>query len=97
MRVLPMGWSWAPWFAQELLQEVLAQGVPDFHADGAMRHGHPPPAISVEQPIAHMEYMDDFGAVVLQPRQSSLAADVQDQARRALKGCGFDTLNMSLS
>ena len=90
MKVLPMGWTWAPWFAQELLQEVLAQGVPAFQADGAMRHGHPPPAISVEQPIAHMEYMDDFGAVVLQPRQSSLAADVQDQARRALKGCGLD-------
>ena len=90
MRVLPMGWSWAPWFAQELLQKVLSQGVPDFHADGAMRHGHPPPAISVAQPIAHMEYMDDFGAIVLQARQSSLASDVQDQARRALKGCGLD-------
>ena len=40
--VLCMGWSWAPWFAQELLQEMLIKGVPEFEPDGAMRHKHPP-------------------------------------------------------
>ena len=88
--VLCMGWSWAPWFAQELLQEVLMKGVPEFEPDGAMRHKHPPPDISPEHPVAHLEYIDDFGAVVVQPRESSMAASVQSRARDALRACGLD-------
>ena len=88
--VLCMGWSWAPWFAQELLQEVLMKGVPEFEPDGAMRHKHPPPDISPEHPVAHLEYIDDFGAVVMQPRESSMAASVQCRARDALRACGLD-------
>ena len=90
VQVLCMGWSWAPWFAQELLQEVLMKGVPEFEPDGAMRHKHPPPDISPEHPVAHLEYIDDFGAVVVQPRESSMAASVQSRARDALRACGLD-------
>ena len=90
VQVLPMGWSWAPWFAQELLQEVLMRGVPEFEEAGAMRHGEPPPDISPEHPVAHMEYIDDFGAVVLQPRRSSIAEGVQRRARKAPQDCGLD-------
>ena len=90
VQVLCMGWSWAPWFAQELLQEVLMKGVPEFEPDGAMRHKHPPPGISPEHPVAHLEYIDDFGAVVVQPRESSMAASVQSRARDALRACGLD-------
>ena len=88
--VLCMGWSWAPWFAQELLQEVLMKGLPEFEPDGAMRHKHPPPDISPEHPVAHLQYIDDFGAVVMQPRESSMAASVQCRARDALRACGLD-------
>ena len=90
VQVLCMGWSWAPWFAQELLQEVLMKGVPEFEPDGAMRHKHPPPDISPEHPVAHLEYIDDFGAVVAQPRESSMAASVQSRVRDALRACGLD-------
>ena len=66
------------------------RGVPEFEEAGAMRHGEPPPDISLEHPVAHMEYIDDFGAVVLQPRRSSIAEGVQRRARKAPQDCGLD-------
>jgi len=88
--VLCMGWNWAPWFAQNLLGEVLQTQVPDFSDASAMRHGQPPPAISTEQPVAHMEYIDDYGAIIMQPRGTRLAATVQEQARAALHRVRLD-------
>ena len=60
------------------------KGVPEFEPDGAMRHKHPPPDISPEHPVAHLG-IDDFGAVVVQPRESSMAASVQSGPRCAAR------------
>ena len=90
MAVLPMGWSWAPFIAQNVLETVLIGGVPEFTADGAMRHGQPPPEFGVDNPVAHLEYIDDFGAIVLEPAGVDVAHAVQERARGALCNAGLD-------
>ena len=88
VHVLPMGWFWAPFIAQNVLKAVLIGVVPEFTANGAMRHGQPPPEFGVDNPVTHLEHIDDFGAIVLEPADATPCAMPGSTYRRKRWG-GF--------
>ena len=98
--VLCMGWNWAVWIAQNLLEEILVcDGVPDFSHENSLKHAHPPPVFHPGEPgteTAHLEYIDDYAAVVLQPFSSSEAQRIQDAAGHALRSAGLDVHKLQL-
>ena len=91
-----MGWNWAPWISQNLLETILQESVPEFSAENSLKHAHPPPDLqpvekqNVDAVCAHLEYIDDFGGVVVQQRNSECAARILDSARVGLRKAGLD-------
>ena len=88
------------WIAQNLLEEILVcDGVPDFSHENSLKHAHPPPVFHPGEPgteTAHLEYIDDYAAVVLQPFSSSEAQRIQDAAGHALRSAGLDVHKLQL-
>ena len=92
-----MGWSWAPWLSQNLLETILLNAVPEFLPENGLKHAHPPPDLhpaetnKVDAVCAHVEYIDDFGAFILQNRNSGCAQRIQKSAREGLRRAGLDS------
>ena len=64
--VVPMGWNWAVWFAQQLLEHLL----PDEAGETTLRHLSPAPRWD-DGPEVKLLYIDNFAALAL----SQAAAD----------------------
>lgn len=70
MAVLPMGWSWAVFLAQNALQELVAgardsEGRIIFEPHRSLIEGAPPPLLTAEDPRLHSEYIDDYCLIIL--------------------------------
>ena len=97
VRCVCMGWSWAPWLSQNLLETILLNAVPEFLPENGLKHAHPPPDLhpaetnKVDAVCAHVEYIDDFGAFILQNRNSGCAQRIQKSAREGLRRAGLDS------
>ncbi|CAK0911875.1 unnamed protein product [Prorocentrum cordatum] len=58
LRVVPMGWSWAMWWCQSVMERVAeAAGCGD---DARLRDGRPAPSLD---PSCHLEYVDNFVSI----------------------------------
>ncbi|CAK0878435.1 unnamed protein product, partial [Prorocentrum cordatum] len=58
LRVAPMGWSWAMWWCQSVMERVAeAAGCGD---DARLRDGRPAPSLD---PSCHLEYVDNFVSI----------------------------------
>ncbi|CAK0839763.1 unnamed protein product, partial [Prorocentrum cordatum] len=58
LRVVPMGWSWAMWWCQSVMERVAeAAGCDD---DARLRDGRPAPSLD---PSCHLEYVDNFVSI----------------------------------
>ena len=56
--VVPMGWNWAVWFAQQMLEHVL----PDEAGESKLRHLSPTPLWD-DSPVVKWLYIDNFAAL----------------------------------
>ena len=63
-RVVPMGRSWAVYFAQSCMQDLVARrGGSVLKAELALVEGARTPELSASAPFVHSEYVDDFAVV----------------------------------
>ena len=64
LKVLPMGWSWAPFIAHTLMLDIFEKAL-DSSGSRRVADGHPTPSLSTTTPV-HWGYIDDYGAGLLQ-------------------------------
>jgi len=86
LTVLPMGWSWAPVFAQWTLEEKMeeALGAPG-EGPPLVYHGRPPPLVKASGDArgARLVYLDDFSGLALGPTEEAAADQAGAHLARA--------------
>ncbi|CAK0874607.1 unnamed protein product, partial [Prorocentrum cordatum] len=81
LRVVPMGWSWAMWWCQWLMERVAeASGCDDA---SRLRVGRPAPSLS---PACHLEYVDSHVSIGYDAEvvRTNVARMMQELERRGL-------------
>jgi hypothetical protein len=84
--VLVMGWSWAGFFAQCALCDVVAEpsggdGTPLLKQELALVEGGPALTMRAESDLVHSEYVDDYAVAALEEESGRMA----EQAGAAIK------------
>ena len=97
MKVPPMGFSWAVYLAQTTMEDIFDSGQESdkmLLPTQRVADGGPLPSLNQETPVAHFQYVDDFGIVGL---GSEAVADqdhpiepARSEARQLLRKFGFD-------
>ena len=82
LKVLPTGWSWGAFIAHCLMQDFIEEHLPSCSPDNRVVQGLPAPLLG-EQPVAHWEYIDDYGLLTLEEAEDttqagSLAAEAHE-------------------
>ena len=65
--VAPMGWNWAVWFVQQMLEHLI----PYEAGETTLRHLLPTPDWDVS-PVVKLLYIDNFAALALSQGQKNL-------------------------
>ena len=90
-----MGWNWAVWLAQTVLCDAISstqvQGEFPFPKNRMLIKGGSPPQLSPQTPLAHYEYIDDFGLIYLtKSLDTSGIAPFAEAVKSRLRALGFD-------
>ena len=82
-----MGWSWACWLGQTVLEDLLGR-VPNLRREWRLMYGIPMPrfVIRIIGQCLHFQYIDDFGGLLLCIPLRDGGPDLT-MARRILKLC----------
>lgn len=69
LRVVPMGWSWAVWIAQNCLLGVITSCLPEASHERVLVQGTRAPLVDLEEDMDWVAwaYVDDFGVLGLLP------------------------------
>ena len=94
LTVPPMGWSWAVSLAQTVLMEIVGavevNGAWPFTSDRILVKGGPPPQITMDSPLPHFQYIDDFGIILLSRAGDFISVKALAAAiTQALRAAGF--------
>jgi hypothetical protein len=84
LKVVPMGWSHALYWCQVMHEDIMARA--GFGPERRIMDKHVVPAMCTEEPVVHLEYVDNFAAFDTAPERVQVAVE---QARRALEKHGL--------
>lgn len=96
VRVITMGWLWAVWSANTVLQDVISGKVPELGWRTRIIYGFPVPFMTTKgYDLLHFQYIDDWGVIMLlaatEPEEfaKTLAGRILKAVRAALRAAGL--------
>ena len=79
LRVLPMGFSWAPYFAHTATLALIEEALSAHHSR-RLADGRPTPQLSEHRPV-HWAFIDDYGVAVLAQHGADQAHGIEALAK----------------
>lgn len=82
LKVLVMGWSWAPFLAHNSLLALLDQAHGPTAELSRMVYGAPTPELTTDEDIVSWAYIDEYGAAGVGPRAEGVPEHLASWAKR---------------